>query len=104
MTRKYDKLVRDDIPEIIEASDETPITHTAEGEEYSERLVAKLEEEVAEYRESRTVEELADVLAVVHALREDHDVSTPQFEAIRAQKAADRGRFDDGVVLERVEE
>lgn len=104
MAREYDKLVRDDVPEIIEADGEQPVTHTAEGEEYTERLVDKLAEEVAEYRESRDIEELADVLEVVHTLREDHEVPAPRFEAIRAQKAAERGRFHDGIVLERVEE
>ena len=70
-TERFDKLVRDRIPEIIEENDETPIVSTAAGEEYTERLVEKLQEEVAEYAESREVEELADVLEVVHALRAD---------------------------------
>ncbi|WP_430504084.1 nucleoside triphosphate pyrophosphohydrolase [Haloparvum sp. PAK95] len=102
MTREYDKLVRDGIPGIIEADGETPVVHTASGDEYERRLGEKLAEEVAEYRESGDVEELADVLEVVHALREQHGVSGEELQEIRERKADDRGRFDDGVVLERV--
>lgn len=69
MPRRYDTLVRDRIPERIEASGEHPVVHTAEGNEYERRLREKLDEEVREYRESRDVEEPADVLEVVHAIR-----------------------------------
>ena len=139
-TERFDKLVRDRIPEIIEENDETPIVSTAAGEEYTERLVEKLQEEVAEYAESREVEELADVLEVVHALRADtvgrnfvesrvtfsrstvriqpgechdvtqsyvrqyeHGVSAERLAEMREEKAAERGRFADGIVLDAVE-
>lgn len=104
MTREYDKLVRDDIPEIIEADGEQPVTHVVEGDEYDRRLDEKLVEEVSEYRDSRDVEELADILEVVHAIREQHGVSDAELQEIREAKAEDRGRFDDGIVLERVKE
>lgn len=104
MGRKYDKLVRDDIPEIIEANNETPVTHVAEGEEYDRRLLAKLDEEVTEYKEEREPAELADVLEVVYALCEQHERSTDDIEELREQKADERGRFSEGIVLDRVDE
>lgn len=104
MPRQYDKLVRDRIPERIEASGEHPVVHTAEGDEYERRLREKLDEEIQEYCESRDVEELADILEVVHALRERHGASAEELSAIRRRKAERRGRFSDGVVLERVED
>ena len=104
MPRRYDKLVRDRIPERIEESGEHPVVHSAEGDEYEQRLREKLDEEVQEYRERRDVEELADVFEVVHALRERQGVSAEELSAIRRWKARRRGRFRDGVVLERVEE
>ncbi|WP_232701381.1 nucleoside triphosphate pyrophosphohydrolase [Halobacterium wangiae] len=104
MTREYDKLVRDRIPEVVREDDETPVTHRVDGEAYRDRLADKLLEEATEYAESRAVEELADVLEVVAAIREARDVSSEELEAIRAEKAAERGGFTDGVVLERVEE
>ncbi len=104
VTREYDKLVRDRIPEVIRADGERPVTHTVDGEAYGDRLVEKLEEEVAEFRDSRDPEELADVLAVVHALRAHHDLTREEMAAVRERKAEERGEFEGGVVLERVEE
>ncbi|MDZ7764838.1 MAG: nucleoside triphosphate pyrophosphohydrolase [Melioribacteraceae bacterium] len=103
MTEEFDKLVRDEIPQIIEKNGAMPIIHSAEGEEYSERLDEKLAEEVTEYLESGEVEELADVLEALHAIREERGVSLESLRNKRRQKAEQRGRFDEGIVLERVE-
>jgi predicted house-cleaning noncanonical NTP pyrophosphatase (MazG superfamily) len=102
MAREYDKLVRNRIPEVIEEDGETPVVHVADGEEYERRLREKLDEEVAEYQENGRVEELADVLEVVHALREREGLSAAELADIRAEKADERGRFADGIVLEEV--
>jgi len=104
MDREYDKLVRDRIPEIIEADDETPITHVAGDEEYERRLLAKLDEEVAEYRKSRRPGELADVLEVASALAAQHGFSDTDLETERERKAGERGRFEERIVLEGVVE
>lgn len=100
---EYDKLVRDDIPAIVRENDETPETRRVDGVEYRDYLAAKLREEAAEFADSRDVEELADVLEVVRAIREERDVDAAALEEIREEKAAERGGFTDGVVLERVE-
>lgn len=102
MAREYDKLVRDRIPEVIEAGGETPVVHVADSEEYERRLREKLDEEVAEYQENGRVEELADVLEVVHALRELDGLSAAELADIRAEKADERGRFAERIVLEEV--
>ncbi|MFY4813905.1 nucleoside triphosphate pyrophosphohydrolase [Haloarcula argentinensis] len=104
MVRKFDKLVRDKIPEVIEDNGETPTVSLAGEDEYSERLVDKLEEEVAEYRESHDIEELVDILEVIHAIRKDRGLTREELQDERALKAEQRGRFDEGIVLERVDE
>jgi predicted house-cleaning noncanonical NTP pyrophosphatase (MazG superfamily) len=71
MPRESDKLVRDSIPEIIKANGEEPTIHIADDEEYTNRLEDKLAEEAAEYRESRDIEELVDIIEVVHAIRRE---------------------------------
>lgn len=48
MTRKNKKLVRDRIPEIIEASGNTCVTEILSDEDYLCMLDAKLDEELAE--------------------------------------------------------
>ena len=65
---KYDKLVRDLIPEIIEASGKRCVCSTLSDEEYLDKLDEKLNEELAEYQESKSMEELADLLEVVRAV------------------------------------
>jgi predicted house-cleaning noncanonical NTP pyrophosphatase (MazG superfamily) len=100
---EYDKLVRDRIPEICRENGETPVTHVETGEDYRERLRAKLCEEAAEFRESGDPEELADVLEVLAAIRHAEGFEREELERLREQKAEERGRFEDGIVLERVD-
>ena len=57
----YNKLVRNRIPEIIEASGKSCTCETLSDERYIALLNQKLQEEVAEYLESGTLEELADI-------------------------------------------
>lgn len=103
MGQEYDKLVRDDIPEIIERNGEKPIVHTASDDEYERRLLDKLVEEVAEFQAERNVEELADIVEVIHAIRKHEGISADRLSQTRLEKANERGRFDDRIVLERVE-
>jgi predicted house-cleaning noncanonical NTP pyrophosphatase (MazG superfamily) len=102
--REYDKLVRDDIPDIIRENDESPTTRRVEGEEYRDYLAAKLVEEAEEYAESRDLDELADVLDVLEAVRDARGVDAEELDAVREEKTAERGGFSEGIVLERVEE
>ena len=100
---EYDKLVRDHIPEIIRENGETPVTHVEEGYEYRMRLREKLCEEAEEFRESGNPEELADVLEVLAAIREVEGFEQAELEQLQEEKADERGRFSEGIVLERVE-
>ena len=66
-------------------------------------LVAKLGEEVAEYRESGSPAELADILEVIAALSAVvHGMTLSDVEHIRTEKEADRGGFKEGLILEKV--
>lgn len=96
----YNKLVRDLIPEIIAAKGQEAKTHIAEREEYEQKLREKLQEEVLEFMESGTPEELADILEVVYALGAVAGVDMAQLENIRKKKADERGGFTRRVVLE----
>ena len=53
----YQKLVRDRIPEIIEAAGKKPVTHILDEAAYLAELDRKLSEECAEYQESKSLEE-----------------------------------------------
>ena len=64
---KYNKLVRDRIPEIIEASGKICATEILSDEAYLRMVDDKLDEELAEYHRDQTIEELADLLEVIYA-------------------------------------
>ncbi|MGM0380981.1 MAG: nucleoside triphosphate pyrophosphohydrolase [bacterium] len=101
----YDKLVRDRIPQIIENAGKQCVTHeVSEGEEKSEYLVQKIEEELEEYKESGEKEELADLLEAFYALIEIEGVEMDELERIRRKKKDKRGGFDEGIILEQVQE
>ena len=101
--KAYNKLVRDKIPEIIEQSGKTCLTHVLSDEEYILALETKLNEEVAEYQEDKNIEELADILEVIRALSLAKGYSLDELETVRKKKADERGGFKDQVFLEWVE-
>ncbi|WMJ23199.1 nucleoside triphosphate pyrophosphohydrolase [Paludicola sp. MB14-C6] len=98
-TKIYNKLVRDKIPEIIEADGKTCTTEFLSDEKYIEMLDEKLNEELAEYQESKDIEELVDMLEVMYAIATARGYSQEQFEAIRKQKADKRGGFEKKILL-----
>jgi predicted house-cleaning noncanonical NTP pyrophosphatase (MazG superfamily) len=102
--REYDKLVRDDIPQILYESDETPVTHVADGEELDRRLAEKLVEEAREFEESGRLEELADMVAVIDAILVRNEEEWKTLRELVSEKESERGGFEDGIVLECVEE
>ena len=90
---KQGKLVRDNIPQIILADGKTPITRILTDEEYLVELDKKLTEEVAEYQEDKSLEEMADVLEVLLAICEARGHSVEQLMEVRNQKREQRGGF-----------
>ena len=99
----YNKLVRDKIPEIIEADGKKPCCRVLEKEELLPLLRKKLSEEVNEYLKSGEIEELADIAEVLHALSAQSGASWETVEQIRLKKASERGSFEKGILLESVE-
>ena len=98
----YHKLVRDRIPEIIEADGKTCICETLSQEEYLHLLEEKLNEELAEYQESKSLEELADLLEVMQAVVKARGWTVEELELVRADKAAKRGGFEKKLLLKQV--
>ena len=98
-TIKYDKIVRDRIPEIIESDSKQCVTKQVSGREKLQYLYKKLVEETNELSESSSIEELADVQEVVYAIANELGVSLNEIECTRRQKAEERGGFEKGIVL-----
>ena len=102
MAIKYNKLVRDLIPDIIAASGKTCTTSVLSDTEYLTMLDAKLNEELAEYQESKSMEELADLLEVIRAVAAARGSSIDEVEQIRREKAKKRGGFEKKLLLTEV--
>ncbi|PID32377.1 phosphoribosyl-ATP pyrophosphohydrolase [Candidatus Saccharibacteria bacterium] len=100
----YNKLVRDNIPQIIASSGRKARCTTLNDADYARELVKKLSEEVAEYVSDGSIEGLADVLEVVYALAAAQGCTLKQLEEARLQKARQRGAFRDKVFLVRVDD
>lgn len=98
-TKPYHKLIRDRIPQIIENSGKTCLTRTLSEEEYLAMLDEKLSEELAEYQQDKSMEELADLLEVIMAVAKARGSSFEEVEAIRHKKAAERGGFEKRILL-----
>ena len=99
----YDKLVRDRIPEVILSSGRLPVADFLPRQEMQSALDRKLKEEIQEYLDSHSVEELADVLEVLHGIAFHLGVPWEEIEGERIRKREERGGFEKGVRLLRVE-
>ena len=99
---KYNKLVRDRIPEIIETSGRKCVCSMLIDHDYLVKLDEKLNEELAEYQESKSLEELADLLEVIRAVAAARGSSYDEVEALRRKKAAERGGFEKKVFLSEI--
>jgi|SRR5680860_378730 len=94
---KYNKLVRDKIPEYLDEKGIPYEKRIASPEEYKIELIKKLNEETREFSEAGSPEELADVIEVVEALKKLPDYL--KVEELRKKKTEDRGAFDQRIIL-----
>ncbi|MGM0838016.1 MAG: nucleoside triphosphate pyrophosphohydrolase [Bacillota bacterium] len=99
----YNKLVRDKIPQVIEATGKNYTTEILNDQDYIKYLKEKSYEELDEYCASQSneeaVEELDDLLEIIHALANYHGFSMEEVEKVRYEKAEKRGGFQEGIFL-----
>lgn len=104
MSIVYNKLVRDKIPQIIEAAGKKAVVRKANDSEYQDYLNKKLQEEVGEFLKSHDPGELADILEVILALSVVDGIAFDTLVEMAAKKRELRGGFDQRIVLVSVEE
>jgi predicted house-cleaning noncanonical NTP pyrophosphatase (MazG superfamily) len=97
----FNKLVRDKIPQIIEAEGKKYDIRIADKKEHYDLLKEKLKEEVGEFLEAKNLEELADVMEVLFGLADNLGYSEDDLIRKREEKREERGEFKEGIVLER---
>lgn len=97
------KLVRDQIPEIIQAAGRTAYVRVLDDAEYDAALLDKLVEEVAELRATTAehrLEEAADVYEVLLAIVARQGGDATDLVAAADLKRCSRGGFEDRLWLE----
>ena len=99
MTKIFNKLVRDRIPEIIASTGDKYKIRTLSDAEYIEMLDVKLDEELKEYHEDKNIEELADILEVLYTVAKARGYSKEALEETRLKKREKRGGFDEKIFL-----
>lgn len=106
MERVYNKLVRDNIPDIISADRRNPITRILSDSEYKDELEKKLYEEYKEVLgatdSSDRIEELADMLEVIISLAKLENKQIDDIIEVAKKKRESRGSFNKKIFLEKV--
>lgn len=104
----HNKLIRDRIPEIIEGTGKKFSTKILNDEDYIKELKTKIFEELNEYNNAENdkdaVEELADLLEIIHPLADCHGSTFAEVEKVRQQKVEKRGGFKEKIFLIDVED
>lgn len=106
MEKVYNKLVRDNIPNIIRNNGNEPITKILSDEEYKVELEKKLYEEYNEVLNATEtndrIEELADMLEIISSLAKLENKTLNDVIEVAKSKNIKRGGFEEKIFLEKV--
>ena len=106
MKNKYNKLVRDNIPNIIKENGEEPIYHILNDEEYWNALLKKDTEELEEVKEAESkdeiLKELGDKLELIRAMAEYLGFTLEDVIKQADKKRQTNGGFQKRLFLEAV--
>ena len=99
MYEKMNKLVRDNIPNIIEQKGDKPDFVILDSFDYYNELKKKLSEELTEFNESDDILELCDLVEVISAILDYRNINGKEFEEKRSKKNEANGKFKDKIFL-----
>lgn len=97
----YNKLVRDKVPKIISSKGIKCKWRVASDEEFWVKLKEKLKEEIDEFLEDDSIEELADVMEVISEIRRHYK---EEVVSVQRHKYENKGGFYEKIILEEVED
>lgn len=95
----YNKLVRDQIPQIIRSNGGIPVTRVLDSDEAYKFLKEKLLEETQEFLLNDNIEELSDIYEVLRAILDERKVSFKEFEKVCYNKSQKNGKFRKKIFL-----
>lgn len=100
----YNKLIRDKIPEKIHRKGELcEVRRIVDDDEFEQELLKKVKEEASALSMVRTredlLDELADLLDVLDALKEYHQLTSEEVHAVRMENQQKKGVFKERYFL-----
>lgn len=102
----YNKLVRDNIPEIIKESGLTAKTRILNEKEYEQELRNKLIEEATELSVAKDIKEkiyeLADIYEIIEYILMTNKIDKRDVDLVRIKKNMKNGSFENKIFLEHV--
>ena len=98
----YNKLARDNILEIISNNNQKSNYHIATDEEYKNKLLEKLQEEVSKFITDKNEEELADIFEVIEHIITAFNFNKEKISEIKEKKVEKNGKFNKKIILEKV--
>jgi len=101
--KKHNKLVRDNVPNIIKENGDSCNFHIATNEEYEEKLYEKINEELFEFIGNPCAEEIADILEVVECIARFHNINLEDIKQYKIDKKRTNGGFHNKIILESTE-
>jgi predicted house-cleaning noncanonical NTP pyrophosphatase (MazG superfamily) len=99
LAQKYNKAVRDKIPEIITKTGKKCKFVTLPDDKFLIQMEKKLSEEVSEFLENKSENELVDIIEVVRRIAELRGITQTELEKIREDKNIERGAFSKNYFL-----
>jgi len=112
MKKRYGKLVRDKVPEIIRGNSNLPNVRIMDKDEYRRELLYKLIEDAEEVRKAgydlndttELIKELADLSEVFDAVLTEFDISKETIRLVQEKCCKDRGGFTEKIFLESIQQ
>lgn len=105
---EYNKLVRDNIPQIIEASGKKPTWYELGDKDFLTALQCKVTEEIKELMEAKTykdqIEECADLLTVFFQYMDHFNLEADEVLIKALEKNMTHGLFHRKIFLQSVED
>lgn len=101
--RIHNKLIRDKVPELLKAKGAVAKVHEASSEEFEAALLEKLREEVLEFKNNKSQEQLADLLDVVDEIIKIEGWSMADVADARQSRLHEKGGFSKRLILESTE-